>query len=307
MWSLLGFFSASPTCENGADSLRWKMIPALFTYPAGVFGNVSSTSSDHLPLSKVHIERASKEMQNFRRLLESRALHPLNDDTPLIRILQQALTLHSNSYSSTTNRSEESILSKNINRKDERVAFHCWEESSFHNPLEVRIAQKLHADSQNTQHSSRSLFQLSFNSPILQNCVTLISTWMKRMPNKKLRWRRLLQDSLQPFLKEVTSQFRDESRNDEFANFFSGTKSGCENVSNQRLCKLEVVGYTMVEVIISFFCIQVHNHSPISIPLASANTATFFQVRAQTLSNFYLTFLHTQYAFLNLGLGGHLK
>lgn len=307
MWSLLGFFSASKTCEAGAASLRWKMIPALFTYPAGVFGNVSSTGSDHLPLSKVQLERASKEIKHFRQLVESRALDPLNDDTPLIKILQQALNLQSKSSSSTKNRSEESILNKSISRKDEKVAFHCWEESTFHHDVAVRIAQKLYADSQNTQQSSKSLFQLSFTSPILQNCLTLISSWMKRVPNKKLRWRRLLQDSLQPFLKEMTSQFRDGSRNDEFANYFSGSELSGENVSNERLYKLEAFGYIMVEVITSFFCIQVQNCSPISISLASANNETFSQVRTKTLIHFFLTFLHTQCAFLNLGLGGYLK
>ncbi len=262
------------------------MIPALFNYPAGVFGNLYITGDDAAyPPSMLQVQRAVKEIHYFCLLIKSHALDPFPDDSPFIKVLQQAVKLYSLCIPMTRRWSNQRIFSQKTGRKDEKLAHHCWEESAMNCDTAIYIAEKLYADDEHTGKSSESLFQLSCISPLLKSCLNLISTWINRVPRKKLRWRRLLQDSLKPFLNELLSQCQSKlMKGDEFAESFGSVGISCDESDKLvQMGKMEVVGLVMVEIIISSVCIQVQQQSTIPTDTASTNKEIFHDVRMHNL------------------------
>ena len=280
LWSLLAFFAGSRS--NGVESkISWKLVLSLFTFQSGVLGR--NNAEDDVPPSPSHNLRCANEIRYLTYLMDSKSLDPMpSDDSSLIKIIDRAINMDLASILDER-WTQNDILAQKIKKKDARLVDRCWRESDVSTKLssESCLATLLLADFNNRTDEGISIFQLTCPSPILQNCLYLLSSWIIRIPDKKARWNRL-QESLSRLLKNLVQSFSGDSNSgalqDEFSMLFSTSNMPLRQQTMKQYRKRESTAFLMVGIIYACINAEVRLKSKICLPIGKLTIKTIHQV-----------------------------
>lgn len=196
IWKMLLWFGAETSNINAKTSYRWRLLVTLFSYQTGVFGpNLKPVSANHpnfLHVKPEMVMKSYEELISLRVLLSSGSLDPLpSEDTIISRFFHLSTLL-------TSRASERDMLLKSgsifsdLSKQDAKLSYKSWEQSDsfFGVDRSSVIFHRLLKEMYELPNTEASIFALSPNSSIARAALSLVTTWVSRLPDKKARWSR---------------------------------------------------------------------------------------------------------------------
>eukprot|EP00980_Cylindrotheca_fusiformis_P029617 scaffold23625_cov137-Cylindrotheca_fusiformis.AAC.2 len=198
IWSLLAFLARSKSIvANGRSNSRWQLMSKLFSCGVLAQDEVEIKSTEKLPPSKAQLSACEKEIGFFATLLDRGSLDILpSSDSVLVRLIQRGLALQADEYTSILQSSEQ-FHSAIAGRGAKKFVGRLWVASHplfFSEPstIQGRIDSSFSMCSidNGEKDSFRVQDLLVPTSGVLKRSLELLSTWVRHLPNKKVRQNR---------------------------------------------------------------------------------------------------------------------
>jgi hypothetical protein len=199
LWGLLAYFSASKGMADDKSFVRWHVISNLFS--CGVFAGdyFDNKSKTLLPPSESQIAACEMEIGFLTKLLSKGIPDTLPPrDSVIVNLIRRSLFLQMDDYMGNEDSLGKCYPLLRDGKREKKMISRLWKAT---HPLFFADPNSLRSD------ASCSIFDIEFDttddgnrlniksllvpcSAILQRCLELLPSWIKRVPEKKVRQNR---------------------------------------------------------------------------------------------------------------------